>query len=169
MQVHRFICAELIKLVHQISLILPKIEAARPGCSSGVQALCHLSCVNDKAKSCLLSCCDSSKLYLVCAFFLTISVYIWSITVDDPYCIICLGIPWRCAGIAMWQMEELDGTKLDGNPKHGSCITECRGLSLLDRILINTNFSVIMKFVSFSVVSGVNEDSVCRYLMYSML
>uniref|UniRef100_A0A7N0RBR2 RING-type E3 ubiquitin transferase n=1 Tax=Kalanchoe fedtschenkoi TaxID=63787 RepID=A0A7N0RBR2_KALFE len=64
MQVHHSVCAELMKLVGQISLILPKIEAARPGCSSGLQALCQLSRANEKSKLLLQSCCDSSKLYL---------------------------------------------------------------------------------------------------------
>ncbi|CAM8934661.1 unnamed protein product [Rhodiola kirilowii] len=63
-KVHHSICKELMKLVDQVSFILPKIEAARPGCSSGVQALCQLSRANENSKSFLQSCCESSKLYL---------------------------------------------------------------------------------------------------------
>uniref|UniRef100_A0A5B6ZAN0 RING-type E3 ubiquitin transferase n=1 Tax=Davidia involucrata TaxID=16924 RepID=A0A5B6ZAN0_DAVIN len=63
-KVHRLMCTELLKLVDRISKIFPEIEAARPRCSSGIQALCLLNSAIDKAKSLLQHCSESSKLYL---------------------------------------------------------------------------------------------------------
>ena len=68
LQVHSLMCSELAKLVDRISNIFPEIEAARPRCSSGIQALCLLSKAIEKAKSLLQYCSESSKLYLVCIF-----------------------------------------------------------------------------------------------------
>ncbi|KAI4314838.1 hypothetical protein L6164_027706 [Bauhinia variegata] len=63
-KVHLTMCTELMKLVDRISRILPDIEAARPRCSSGIQALCLLNSAIDKAKLLLQYCCESTKLYL---------------------------------------------------------------------------------------------------------
>ncbi|KAJ9172774.1 hypothetical protein P3X46_015983 [Hevea brasiliensis] len=58
-------CTELMKLVDRIGHVFPEIEAARPRCSSGIQALCLLNGTVEKAKQILRYCCESSKLYLV--------------------------------------------------------------------------------------------------------
>lgn len=63
-KVHRLMCTKLIKLVDRILKIFPEIEACRPRCSSGIQALCLLNGGIDKAKSLIQHCSDSSKLYL---------------------------------------------------------------------------------------------------------
>ncbi|GMP27399.1 hypothetical protein CsSME_00003408 [Camellia sinensis var. sinensis] len=57
-------CTKLIKLLDRILKIFPEIEACRPRCSSGIQALCLLNGGIDKAKSLIQHCSDSSKLYL---------------------------------------------------------------------------------------------------------
>ncbi|KAK9749634.1 hypothetical protein RND81_02G139800 [Saponaria officinalis] len=62
-KVHLSICKPLLRLVEKISCIIPEIEAARPGSSQGMQALCLLHKANDRAKE-LIQNCDSSKLYL---------------------------------------------------------------------------------------------------------
>ncbi|KAK8710401.1 hypothetical protein V6N13_145725 [Hibiscus sabdariffa] len=63
-KVHHVMCTELGKLVDRIKQIFPKIEAARPRCSSGIKALCSLNSAIDKAKLLLQYCSESSKLYL---------------------------------------------------------------------------------------------------------
>ncbi|KAG5061054.1 hypothetical protein AAZX31_01G161000 [Glycine max] len=63
-KVHSKICTELAKLVDRISRIVPDIEAARPGFSSGIESLCLLNNAIDKAKLLLLHCSECSKLYL---------------------------------------------------------------------------------------------------------
>lgn len=65
LQVHRAMCAELLKIVDKVSSILPEIEAARPRCSDGIKALCSLNCAIGKANILLQHCSESSKLYLV--------------------------------------------------------------------------------------------------------
>ncbi|KAL9241647.1 hypothetical protein vseg_015734 [Gypsophila vaccaria] len=62
-KVHLGICKALQKLAERVSCIIPEIEAARPGYSQGMQALCLLQKANDRAKE-LIQNCDSSKLYL---------------------------------------------------------------------------------------------------------
>ncbi|KDP27554.1 hypothetical protein JCGZ_20087 [Jatropha curcas] len=64
-KVHRLMCTELMKLVDRIGKLFPEIEAARPRCSSGIQALCLLNDTIEKAKQILRYCCESSKLYMV--------------------------------------------------------------------------------------------------------
>ena len=59
-------CTELMSLVDRISSIFPKLEEARPGSSSGIQALCLLNTGIEKANELLRSCSDGSRLYLVC-------------------------------------------------------------------------------------------------------
>lgn len=63
-KVHHGMCTELRKFVERIAKVFPEIEAARPGCSSGVQALCLLNNAIENAKSLLQYCSESSKLYL---------------------------------------------------------------------------------------------------------
>lgn len=63
-KVHRKMCSELMRLVDEVVNIFPEIEAARPRCSSGLQALCSLNIAIEKAKLLLLYCSESSKLYL---------------------------------------------------------------------------------------------------------
>ncbi|CAL0331873.1 unnamed protein product [Lupinus luteus] len=63
-KVHSKMCIELMKLVDRISSIFPDIETARPGCSSGIQALCLLNNAIDKAKLLLQHCSECSNLYL---------------------------------------------------------------------------------------------------------
>ncbi|XP_059293182.1 U-box domain-containing protein 5 isoform X1 [Lycium ferocissimum] len=63
-KVHRLMCMELIKFVTRVSMLLPAIEKARPGCNSGIQVLCQLTRALDKAKDILQHCSESSKLYL---------------------------------------------------------------------------------------------------------
>ncbi|KAK3017153.1 hypothetical protein RJ639_007828 [Escallonia herrerae] len=57
-------CTELMKLVDRVGKIFPDIEAARPRCSSGIQALCLLNGGMEKAKLLIQYCSESSKLYL---------------------------------------------------------------------------------------------------------
>ncbi|KDP24273.1 hypothetical protein JCGZ_26626 [Jatropha curcas] len=64
-KVHRSMCTELMKLVDRIGKVFPKIEAARPRVSSGIQALCSLNFSIENAMQILQSCCESSKLFLV--------------------------------------------------------------------------------------------------------
>lgn len=63
-KVHHALCAEFMKLVDKVSSILPVIEAARPRCSAGIQALCLLHRAIEKARLILQHCSESSKLYL---------------------------------------------------------------------------------------------------------
>ncbi|MCD9560140.1 hypothetical protein HAX54_018617 [Datura stramonium] len=63
-KVHHLMCMELIQFVTRVWVLLPEIEAARPGCSSGRQALCQLNSEIDKAKTLRQHCSESSKLYL---------------------------------------------------------------------------------------------------------
>ncbi|KAK6152924.1 hypothetical protein DH2020_012563 [Rehmannia glutinosa] len=62
---HARMCSELLQLVTRVSKIFPEIEAARPRCSSGIEALCLLNNGILKAKSLLQHCSESSVLYLV--------------------------------------------------------------------------------------------------------
>jgi len=59
-------CTELAKLVDRISRIVPDIEAARPGFSSGIESLCLLNNTIEKARVLMQHCSECSKLYLVC-------------------------------------------------------------------------------------------------------
>ncbi|XP_019172989.1 PREDICTED: U-box domain-containing protein 7-like, partial [Ipomoea nil] len=63
-KVHRLMCTELINSVSRASKILPAIEASRPRCRSGIEALCLLNKAIEKAKLILKQCSESSKLYL---------------------------------------------------------------------------------------------------------
>ncbi|XP_040370183.1 U-box domain-containing protein 5 isoform X2 [Rosa chinensis] len=63
-EVHCSMCIQLWKLVERISKIFPDIEAARPRCSTGIQALCMLNRAIEKAKQLVQYCSESSKLYL---------------------------------------------------------------------------------------------------------
>ncbi|MCD9639422.1 Armadillo repeat-containing protein 4 [Datura stramonium] len=63
-KVHHLMCMELLQFVTRVSVLLPEIEAARPGCSSGRQALCRMYSEIDKAKTQCQHCNESSKLYL---------------------------------------------------------------------------------------------------------
>ncbi|CAN0919344.1 U-box domain-containing protein 5 [Linum grandiflorum] len=64
-KVHHSMCGQLMKLVQRIKLMFPRIEASRPRCSSGIQALVSLTNALDRAKQLLQYCSESSKLYLV--------------------------------------------------------------------------------------------------------
>ncbi|XP_014521311.1 U-box domain-containing protein 5 isoform X1 [Vigna radiata var. radiata] len=64
-KVHGKMCTELAKLVDRISRIVPDIEAARPGFSSGIESLCLLNNTIEKAKVLVQHCSECSKLYLV--------------------------------------------------------------------------------------------------------
>ncbi|KAJ6678639.1 U BOX DOMAIN-CONTAINING [Salix viminalis] len=74
-KVHHSMCTELLKLVYKVSKIFPEIEAARPRCSSGIQALSLLHETLEKAKRHLRCCCESSKLYLVITGDVIVSRY----------------------------------------------------------------------------------------------
>lgn len=63
-QVHHLMCTKLMELVDRISKIIPQIEGARPGWSSGMQVLCALTNAIQRAKLLLQQCCESSKLYM---------------------------------------------------------------------------------------------------------
>lgn len=63
-KVHHLMCMELIQFVTRVSVLLPEIEAARPGGSSAREALCRLNIEIDKAKALLQHCSKCSKLYL---------------------------------------------------------------------------------------------------------
>ncbi|QCD91035.1 STIP1 homology and U-box containing protein 1 [Vigna unguiculata] len=64
-KVHGKMCTELAKLVDRISRIVPDIEAARPGFSSGIESLCLLNNTIEKARVLMQHCSECSKLYLV--------------------------------------------------------------------------------------------------------
>lgn len=55
---------KLFQFMTRVSVLLPEIEAARPGCSSGREALGRLNIEIDKAKTLHQHCSESSKLYL---------------------------------------------------------------------------------------------------------
>ncbi|KAG6385941.1 hypothetical protein SASPL_154824 [Salvia splendens] len=63
-KVHAQIYSELFKVVVRVSKNFPEIEAARPRCSSGIEALCLLNDGIVKAKSLLQQWSESSVLYL---------------------------------------------------------------------------------------------------------
>ncbi|XP_049396124.1 U-box domain-containing protein 5-like [Solanum stenotomum] len=63
-KVHHLMCMELFQFITRVSVLLPAIEAARPGCSSGREALCRLNIEIDKATTLRQHCTESSKLYL---------------------------------------------------------------------------------------------------------
>ncbi|KAG0461529.1 hypothetical protein HPP92_021826 [Vanilla planifolia] len=64
-KVHEAICCELMKVSEKVVSILPAIESARPGSSSGIQVLCSLNNALEKAKLLVHYCSESSKMYLV--------------------------------------------------------------------------------------------------------
>ncbi|KAL4577638.1 hypothetical protein LXL04_013748 [Taraxacum kok-saghyz] len=63
-QVHSLMCAQLMKPVDSVIEIFEEIQASRPRCKSGIEALCTLYVALDKAKSLVQYCSESSKLYL---------------------------------------------------------------------------------------------------------
>ncbi|GKU99179.1 hypothetical protein SLEP1_g12060 [Rubroshorea leprosula] len=63
-KVHSIMCTELMTVVDKVVSIFPEIEAARPRCSSGLQALCSLNNAIERAKLLLQYCSESSKLFL---------------------------------------------------------------------------------------------------------
>ncbi|KAG9449663.1 hypothetical protein H6P81_009628 [Aristolochia fimbriata] len=63
-KVHSLMCKELKRVVERVIQILPSIESARPGCTTGIQALCSVNLAIEKAKLLLEYCAESSKLYL---------------------------------------------------------------------------------------------------------
>ncbi|KAK8939254.1 U-box domain-containing protein 5 [Platanthera zijinensis] len=63
-KVYYSICCKLVEVSEKIIRILPAIESARPGCSSGIQALCSLSNALEKTKLLVRHCSESSKMYL---------------------------------------------------------------------------------------------------------
>nr|XP_010940083.1 U-box domain-containing protein 5 isoform X2 [Elaeis guineensis] len=63
-KVHISMCLELKKILDSVVTILPAIESARPGYSSGIQELCSLNNSIERAKLLLQHCAESSKLYL---------------------------------------------------------------------------------------------------------
>ncbi|XXG64906.1 hypothetical protein AAC387_Pa05g2732 [Persea americana] len=63
-KLHSSMCKELEKFVHRITRVFPAIEAARPGCKSGIQELCALNRSIERANLLLRHCAESSKLYL---------------------------------------------------------------------------------------------------------
>ncbi|XP_057858382.2 U-box domain-containing protein 45 [Cryptomeria japonica] len=63
-KLHGGMCRQLARLVGKMMKIFPAIEAARPRCKSGIQALCAFHLALEKAKSLLQHCGDCSKFYL---------------------------------------------------------------------------------------------------------
>eukprot|EP00268_Persea_americana_P064330 TRINITY_DN8457_c0_g1_i1.p1 TRINITY_DN8457_c0_g1~~TRINITY_DN8457_c0_g1_i1.p1 ORF type:complete len:772 (+),score=162.36 TRINITY_DN8457_c0_g1_i1:520-2835(+) len=63
-KLHGGMCRILSRIVCKVLGIFPALEAARPRSKSGIQALCSLHVALERAKSHLLHCSDSSKLYL---------------------------------------------------------------------------------------------------------
>lgn len=63
-KVYYSICQELTKVIEKIRRVLPAIEAARPGCTVGIQELCALNNTIEKSKLLIQHCAESSKLYL---------------------------------------------------------------------------------------------------------
>ncbi|KAG6773922.1 hypothetical protein POTOM_021266 [Populus tomentosa] len=102
-KVHHSMCTELMKLVDRVSKKFPEIEAARPRCSSGIQALGLLNKALEKARQHLQYCCDSSKLYLV-------------------------GNNGGCYCLKMSKIKELVGTDFSPIANNGSNNVGCRGL-----------------------------------------
>uniref|UniRef100_A0A7C9F4W0 U-box domain-containing protein n=1 Tax=Opuntia streptacantha TaxID=393608 RepID=A0A7C9F4W0_OPUST len=63
-KVHAALCTQFLSLLDRISGIFPHIEAVRPRCKSGIDALCLLQNAIEKARKLIRSCHESSKLYL---------------------------------------------------------------------------------------------------------
>lgn len=63
-KLHGEMSKKLAGVVYKMMKIFPEIEAARPRCQSGIQALCALHQALDRAKTLLQHCADCSKLYL---------------------------------------------------------------------------------------------------------
>ncbi|XP_019057438.1 PREDICTED: U-box domain-containing protein 5-like [Tarenaya hassleriana] len=63
-KMHSSMCLTLRHLAIRIMSIFPDIEAARPGCSSGIHTLCLLNIALEKTKLLLQYCSESSKLYM---------------------------------------------------------------------------------------------------------
>lgn len=79
MQLHGGMCRILSRIVCKVLGIFPALEAAaaaQPRSKSGIQALCSLHVALERAKSHLLHCSDSSKLYLVKLYFLYILIFL---------------------------------------------------------------------------------------------
>uniref|UniRef100_A0A0C9RPB0 RING-type E3 ubiquitin transferase n=1 Tax=Wollemia nobilis TaxID=56998 RepID=A0A0C9RPB0_9CONI len=63
-KLHGAMSRNLAKVVYKLMRIFPSVEAARPRCQSGIQALCALHLALEKAKTLLQHCADCSTLYL---------------------------------------------------------------------------------------------------------
>eukprot|EP00249_Psilotum_nudum_P023882 c29016_g1_i4 orf=425-2776(+) len=64
-KLHKGMCERLSRVVNATLQIFPALEAVRPGCRAGIQALSALCLTLEKAKSLLHYCANCSKLYLV--------------------------------------------------------------------------------------------------------
>ncbi|KAH9302218.1 hypothetical protein KI387_013801, partial [Taxus chinensis] len=63
-KLHGGMSRKLARVVYNMMKIFPAVEAARPRCQSGIQALCALHLALEKAKTLLQHCADCSTLYL---------------------------------------------------------------------------------------------------------
>ncbi|XP_006845220.2 U-box domain-containing protein 45 [Amborella trichopoda] len=63
-KLHGEMCKKLSEFVCKVMAIFPALEASRPRCKSGLQALCSLHVALEKSKNLLQHCSDCSKLYL---------------------------------------------------------------------------------------------------------
>ncbi|XP_047326882.1 U-box domain-containing protein 5-like [Impatiens glandulifera] len=63
-KVHNSMCLKLKSLIDETLKIFADMESARPGCKSGIEALCSIQTSIEKAKLLILHCSESSKLYL---------------------------------------------------------------------------------------------------------
>ncbi|GLJ22121.1 hypothetical protein SUGI_0415100 [Cryptomeria japonica] len=63
-KLHGGMSRKLARIVYGMMKIFPAVEAARPRCQSGIQALCALHLALEKAKTLLQHCADCSTLYL---------------------------------------------------------------------------------------------------------
>ncbi|XP_047324829.1 U-box domain-containing protein 5-like [Impatiens glandulifera] len=63
-KVHHFMCLKLKKFIDDTSNIFANMESALPKCKSGIEALCSLQSLIERAKLLILYCSESSKLYL---------------------------------------------------------------------------------------------------------
>lgn len=63
-KLHKDMCTTLSRVLVDLVQVFPLLEAVRPGCKAGMQALSALHLALEKAKGLLQYCASSSKLYL---------------------------------------------------------------------------------------------------------
>lgn len=167
-QMHSSMCIELKNLVDRIMRILPHIEDARPGCSSGIQTLCLLHKALDKAKQLLQYCRESSKLYMVCiknsTFYtftsLTMALIPWFILCGLMCLILCFNLQ-AVTGDAILSRGSRAKKSLE------QCLNDIRNMvpTVLD-IKVCTKLCFFSCFHNYRITDG---SFACRYIRLSKI